>query len=51
MNIIRTITRFLAAALVMTAAFGCDKNLASATSVAMHMLLDFIKEEERAEEA
>ena len=26
MNIIRTITRFLAAALVMTAAFGCDKN-------------------------
>ena len=30
---------------------GRDKNLASATSVAMHMLLDFIKEEERAEEA
>ena len=26
MNIIRTTTRFLAAALVMTAAFGCDKN-------------------------
>ena len=26
MDIIRTITRFLAAALVMTAAFGCDKN-------------------------
>ena len=30
---------------------GRDKNLASATSVAMHMLLDFIKEEESAEEA
>lgn len=28
---------------------GRDKNLASATSVAIHMLLDFIKEEEAAE--
>lgn len=29
---------------------GRDKNLASATKVAMHMLLDFLKEEEKAEE-
>ena len=29
---------------------GRDKNLASATSVAMHMLLDFIEEEDSAEE-
>ena len=30
---------------------GRDKNLSSATSIAMHMLLDFIKEEESNEEA
>ena len=30
---------------------GRDKNLSSATSIAMHMLLDFIKEEESLEEA
>lgn len=30
---------------------GRDKNLASATSVAMHMLLDFIKSENNSEEA
>ena len=29
---------------------GRDKNLASATKVAIHMLLDFLKEEEKAEE-
>ena len=28
---------------------GRDKNLASATKVAIHMLLDFLKEEEKAE--
>lgn len=44
-NARRTVTR------VIEEDNGRDKNLSSATSVAMHMLLDFIKEEESLEEA
>ena len=44
-NARRTVTR------VIEEDNGRDKNLASATSIAMHMLLDFIKEEESLEEA
>ena len=44
-NARRTVTR------VIEEDNGRDKNLSSATSIAMHMLLDFIKEEESNEEA
>ncbi len=44
-NARRTVTR------VIEEDNGRDKNLSSATSIAMHMLLDFIKEEESLEEA
>ena len=44
-NARRTVTR------VIEVDNGRDKNLSSATSIAMHMLLDFIKEEESNEEA
>lgn len=44
-NARRTVTR------VIEEDNGRDKNLSSATSTAMHMLLDFIKEEESLEEA
>ena len=44
-NARRTVTR------VIEEDNGRDKNLSSATSIAMHMLLDFIKEEEILEEA
>ena len=44
-NARRTVTR------VIEEDNGRDKNLSSATSIAMHMLLDFIKEEENLEEA
>ena len=44
-NARRTVTR------VIEEENGRDKNLSSATSIAMHMLLDFIKEEESNEEA
>ena len=44
-NARRTVTR------VIEEDNGRDKNLSSATSIAMHMLLDFIQEEESNEEA
>ena len=44
-NARRTVTR------VIEEDNGRDKNLSSATSIAMHMLLDFIKEEESLEES
>ena len=44
-NARRTVTR------VIEEDNGRDKNLSSSTSIAMHMLLDFIKEEESLEEA